>query len=374
MNNQQKPSGKKVFLALGLLALVIVGIIVCVLIWPKNATLIDNSARKQCMQVASLASDLEEVVKNTENTTQPSIEMPASDMILTVTTGVTRTRPEPMTKIFEDLQIGTVVFSKEMKDSVVGSGVTIRDNTINPDVGRGEVTYYKRIKVVEIKDDRIWLHIENDTPTRVLYLPPDDEVINMFPQEGYYLNEPQEKMIVIRCGTEQSFSFDFIAPDLTFTFKLEKKGTKSNDNLSETQESEPTTGLEPAGKKRLTVTKDWWSGWGVVGIGHNETNEDGENVFIMDEEFKPTPPDVTVFDDVQAGTVVHNSSFDGTITISKVEDDRIWLSFDNKSFKAKGLRYDEKTTEIVIECGEVRELYTPTMDAGLRIYFELERE
>ena len=144
--------------------------------------------------------------------------------------------------------------------------------------------------------------------------------------------------------------------------------------MSETQESEPTTSLEPTGKKRLTVTKAWWSGWGVVGIGHNETNEDGENIFVLDEEFKPTPPDVTVFDEVQAGTVVYNSSFDGTITISKVEDDRIWLSFDNKSFNTKGLRYGEKTTEIVIECGEMRELYTPTLDAGLRIYFELERE
>ena len=353
MDDQQKRSGKKIFIALGLLTLVVVGIIVCVLIWPKSAT-------------------LEEAEKNAENTTQPLEPDITGDMILTVTTGVTRTRPEPVTKVYDNLPLHPEVYLKGVEHAGI----------------HATTTYYKRIKVVKVLDDRIWLKIENEgASTAITFQLENGEVIRGYPKDQPTIKH-KEKTIVIRCGTEQSLSFDFIDPDLTFTFKLEKKETARIDGKSETKEPEPTTSVEPTGKMRLTVTEDRWSGWGIKSIGRMEKDTDGEDVMVF-TPVEPSKPKVTVFDDVRAGIVVR-TSYDGDIKITKVEEDNIYISFDNKSFLVSGEGYSlsfdntsslasdedsaEHLTEIVLECGEAIELYTPTLDAGTIIYFELERE
>ncbi len=106
----------------------------------------------------------------------------------------------------------------------------------------------------------------------------------------------------------------------------------------------------------VTLTEQWWTGW---------TREQPE-------------PTVTTFADVAEGTVLYDSEYDGTITVSSVTEEAIGLRIEHSCFTEPNENGTINLTAAPIETltvqrGEEKELVTQTLDAGvvLRIAYSV---
>ena len=117
-------------------------------------------------------------------------------------------------------------------------------------------------------------------------------------------------------------------------------------------ESQMQASMDEVSGLKLTVTEQGWTGW---------TPEQHE-------------PNITVYDNVMVGTEVYEG-----VTIQEIRENSIILEFENTSFvftsSGGGINLQGaslKTLEVT--CGGERRVTTPTMDAGISLYFLLEKK
>ncbi len=106
----------------------------------------------------------------------------------------------------------------------------------------------------------------------------------------------------------------------------------------------------------VTLTEQWWTGW-------------------TEEQPEPT---VTAFEDVAEGTVIYDSKYDGTITVSSVTEEAIELRIEHSCFTEPNENgtinlLAEPTETLTVQRGEEKKLVTLSMDAGvvLRIAYSV---
>ncbi len=98
----------------------------------------------------------------------------------------------------------------------------------------------------------------------------------------------------------------------------------------------------------MTLTEQWWSGW---------TKERPE-------------PTVKTFEDVAEGTVLYDSAYDGTITVSGVTKEAIVLQIEHSCFVEPNENGSinlgaEPVKTVTVKRGKEKELVTQTLDGGV---------
>jgi len=100
----------------------------------------------------------------------------------------------------------------------------------------------------------------------------------------------------------------------------------------------------------VTLTEQWWSGW-------------------TEEQPEPT---VKTFTDVAEGTVLYDSAFDATITVSGVTEEAIVLQIEHSCFTEPNEDGSislgaEPIKTVTVKRGEEKELVTQTLDGGVTL-------
>ena len=98
----------------------------------------------------------------------------------------------------------------------------------------------------------------------------------------------------------------------------------------------------------VTLTEQWWSGW-------------------TEEQPEPT---VKTFTDVAEGTVLYDSAFDATITVSDVTEEAIVLQIEHSCFTEPNEDGSinlgaEPIKTVTVKRGKEKELVTQTLDGGV---------
>ena len=133
-------------------------------------------------------------------------------------------------------------------------------------------------------------------------------------------------------------------PDALDAFARASKVAAEAESLQQASE-DATSGF------RLTVTSQTWSGWST----------------------EQPEPDVTVFDNVTVGTVVHKG-----VTVLEIREDSIVLAFENTKYWIPDFRIPgsdpESPKTFTVYCGLRSKVQTTTTDVGSNLYFYLEKK
>ena len=100
----------------------------------------------------------------------------------------------------------------------------------------------------------------------------------------------------------------------------------------------------------VTLTEQWWSGW-------------------KKEQPEPT---VITFADVAEGTVLYDSAYDGTITVSGVTEEAVVLQIEHSCFVEPNENGNinlgaAPVKTLTVKRGEEKELVTQTLDGGVTL-------